>query len=173
MEVLEAVKASGSVSKFKSTPIAESKIQALANAARMAPSAENLQPYKFVVVSDEDLKRKVAAACQNAKRFADAPVILVACARLDEAEAMVGGFMNSYPVDVGIAISYVTLAAVNEGLGTAWEFSFSDEKVREALGIPANAARVVALTPLGFPEAHDPPPGRKHTGDLLSHNAYD
>lgn len=173
MEVQEAVKASRSVSKFKATPIPEDKIQALASAARMAPSVENLLPWKFVVVSDEDLKRKLAGAVTNGKRLPDAPLVFVACARLDEAEATVGGYMNSYPVDVGMAISYLTLAAVNHGLGTNWVFSFNEEKVREALRIPEGAARVVALTPLGFPEAWDPPAGRKHTGELLAYNGYE
>ena len=173
MEVLEAVKASRSVSKFKSTPIPEDKVLAIAGATRMAPSVENLQPYRFVVVTDEDLKRKLAGACTNARRLADAPLVLVACARLDEAEATVGGYMNSYPVDVGMAISYLSLAAINEGLGTSWVFTFNEGKVRDALGIPADAAKVVALTPLGIPEAWDPPAARKHTSELLSYNAFE
>jgi nitroreductase len=173
MEVLEAVKASRSVSKYKPMPIPDDKIHALAAAARMAPSAENLQPYKFVVVNDEDLKRKIAGACSSGKRLADAPCVLVACGRLDEAEATVGGFMNSYPVDVGMAMSYLSLAAVNEGLGTSWVFAFNEEKVREALRIPADTARVIALTPLGVPEAWDPPAGRKPPSEILSFNGYD
>ena len=173
MEVPEAVKASRSVSKFKPTPIGDDKVVALANAARMAPSAENLQPWKIVAVTDEDLKRKLSGAITNGKRLPDAPVVLVACARLDEAEALVGGYMNSYPVDVGMAISYLTLAAVNQGLGTHWIFSFNEAKVQEALRIPPGAAKVVAISPLGVPEGADPPQGRKHTGELLSHNGYE
>jgi nitroreductase len=173
MEVPEALKASRSVSKFRSTPIPEDKIQILAAAARMAPSAGNLQPYKFIVVTDEDLKRKIAGACTNGRKFPDAPTVLVACARLDEAEATVGGYMNSYPVDVGMAMSFLSLAAVNEGLGTAWVFAFNEEKVREALRIPAEDARVVAFTPLGIPEAWEPPTGRKPPSELLAFNGYD
>ena len=63
MEVQEAVKASRSVSKFKPTPIGDDVVQSLVGAARMAPSADNLQPWKFVAVSDEDLKRKLSGAC--------------------------------------------------------------------------------------------------------------
>ncbi len=173
MELLEAVKASRSVSKFRSNPIGDDKIQALASAARMAPSADNAQPWKFVVVSDEDLKRKLAGACTNGRKLPDAPLVFVACARLDEAEAMVGGYMNSYPVDVGMAISYLTLAAANLGLGTNWVFSFNEGKVREALRIPEGAARVVAFTPIGLPEAWEPPAGRKPTGELLAYNGYE
>src|SRR3972149_2703245 len=91
MEVPEAVKASRSVSKFKPTPIGDDKVVPLANAARMAPSAENLQPWKIVAVTDEDLKRKLSGAITNGKRLPDAPVVLVACARLDAAEALARG----------------------------------------------------------------------------------
>ena len=173
MEVQEAVKASRSVSKFKPTPIGDDVVQSLVGAARMAPSADNLQPWKFVAVSDEDLKRKLSGACTNGKRLPEAPFVLVACARLDEAEATIGGYMNSYPVDVGMAISYLTLTAQGQGLGTNWVFSFNEEKVRELLRIPADQAKVVAMTPLGIPETWEPPVGRKHTGELLSHNVYD
>ncbi len=173
MEVPEAVKASRSVSKFKSIPIGDDKIQALGNAMRMAPSAENLQPWKLIVVNDEDIKRKLSGAVMNGRGLPNAPVVLVACAKLDEATATVGGYMNSYPVDVGMAISYLTLAAVNQGLGTNWVFSFNEGKVREALRIPEGAAHVVALSPLGVPDVADPPEGRKHTGELLSYNGYE
>ena len=172
MEVLEAMKSVRSVSKFRPDPVSEQKVQAVVNAARLAVSAENIQPWKFVVVSDEDRKRKLAGAVTNSKHLPEAPVVVVACARLDEAVAMVGGYMNSYPVDLGMALSNLTVAATSEGLGTSWVFSFNEEKVKALLGIPADA-RVVGLTSLGIPEAFEPPAGRKHLSEILSYNAYD
>ena len=172
MEVLEAIKSVKSVSKFKPDPVPEQKVQAVVNAARLALSADNLQPWKFIVVSDEDRKRKLAGSTTNGKKLPDAPLMVVACARLDEAVAMVGGYMNSYPVDVGMAIAQLTVAATSEGLGTSWVFSFNEEKVKALLGIPADA-HVVGLTSLGFPEAFEPPAGRKHLSEILSYNTYD
>jgi nitroreductase len=172
MEVLEAIKSGKSASKFKPTPVPEQKIQAVFNAARLAPSAENLQPWRFIVVNDEDLKKQVKAACTNAKRIGDAPLVVVACARMDEAVAMIGGYMNSYPVDVGMALSHLSLAATSEGLGTSWVFAFNEEKVKAALGIPDDA-KVVGLSPLGYPEALEPPEGRKHLSEILSYNGYE
>jgi len=172
MEALEAIKSVKSVSKFKPNPVPEQKVQAVMNAARSAQSAENLQPWKFIVVSDEDAKRKLAGACTNSKHMADAPLVVVACARLDEAVAMIGGYMNSYPVDVGMAIAHLTVAATSEGLGTSWVFSFNEEKVKALLGIPQDA-RVVGLTPMGVPEAQEPPSGRKHLAEILAYNAYE
>src|SRR2546421_8964621 len=128
MEVLEAIKSVKSVSKYKPDPIPEQKVQAVMNAARFAHSAENLQPWKFVVVSDEDTKRKLAGACTNGKHMADAPLVVVACARLDEAVAMIGGYMNSYPGELGMALANVTLAATAEGLGASSIFPVNEGK---------------------------------------------
>src|SRR2546428_14195652 len=102
MEVLEAIKSVKSVSKYKPDPVPEQKVQAVVNAARFALSADNFQPWKFIVVSDEDAKRELAGACTNGKHMADAPLVVVACARLDEAVAMIGGDIKSYPGAVGI-----------------------------------------------------------------------
>src|SRR2546428_11198346 len=105
MEALEAIKSVKSVSKYKPDPIPEQKVQAAMNAARFANSADNLQPWQFIVVSDEDTKRKLAGACTNAEHMADAPLGAVACARLDDAVAMIGGDMNSDPLDPGTALA--------------------------------------------------------------------
>ena len=171
MEVLEAIKQAKSVSKFRPDPIPEQKIQTVLNAARLAPSVENLQPWKFIAVTDEDAKRKLAGMVTNG-RLLEAPVVIVACARLDEAVGLIGGYMNSYPVDLGMALANLTLAATSEGLGTSWVFAFNEEKVRSLLRVPEDA-RVVGLTPVGFPEAHEPPSGRKHLSEILAYNAYE
>ena len=171
MEVLEAIKQAKSVSKFRPDPIPEQKIQTVLNAARLAPSVENLQPWKFIAVTDEDAKRKLAGMVTNG-RLLEAPVVIVACARLDEAIGMIGGYMNSYPVDLGMALANLTLAATSEGLGTSWVFAFNEEKVRSLLRVPEDA-RVVGLTPVGIPEAHEPPSGRKHLSEILAYNAYE
>src|SRR5437016_13612336 len=172
MEVLEAIKSVKSVSKYKPDPVPEQKVQAVVNAARFAVSADNIQPWKFIVVSDEDAKRKLAGACTNAKHLADAHLLVVACARLDEAVAMIGGYMNSYPVDLGMALAKVTVAATSAGLGTSWVFAFNEEKVRSLLSIPADA-RVVGLAPLGIPRALEPPAARRQPSEIIADNAYD
>src|SRR5437867_11348857 len=100
MEALEAIKSVKSVSKYKPDPVPEQKVQAVLNAARFAPSAENLQPWKFIDVSDEDAKRKLAGACTNAKHLADAPPVLVTCPRAGQAVALIGGYLHPYPLDL-------------------------------------------------------------------------
>src|SRR3989454_8289557 len=126
MEALEAIKSVKSVSKYKPDPVPEQKVQAVVNAARFAVSADNIQPWKFIVVSDEDAKRKLAGACTNAKHLADAPLVVVACARLDEAVAMIGGYMNSHPGGGGIGLADVTVAATRGGVRDSLGFALHE-----------------------------------------------
>src|SRR2546429_9372651 len=90
MEALEAIKSVKSVSKYKPDPVPEQKVQAVVNAARFAVSADNIQPWKLIVVPDEDAKRQLAGACTNGKHMADAPLLDGAGARLDASVAMSG-----------------------------------------------------------------------------------
>src|SRR2546422_11286479 len=124
MEVLEAIKSVKSVSKYKPDPVPEQKVQAVVNAARFAVSADNIQPWKFIVVSDEDAKRKLAGACTNGRHMTDAPLVVVACARLDEAVAMLGGEKNPAPGDWGQGRAEVTWAATGGGVGPLPHSSF-------------------------------------------------
>src|SRR5437879_3469540 len=131
----------------------------------MSSSLSRRQAAKVIVVSEEHANRTLARAGTNGRHLADAPLVVAACARLDEAVAMIGGYMNSYPVDVGMALATVTVAATSEGLGTSWIFTFNEEKVKSLLNIPADA-HVVGLTPLGIPEAYEAPAGRKHLSEI-------
>ncbi|MFQ6127695.1 MAG: nitroreductase family protein [Thermoplasmata archaeon] len=172
MDVLEAMKERKSVRKYKPMPLSAQQIQKIFNAVRMAPSVDNLQPWRFIIVNDEDLKRSLAAASSNQKWIAEAPLVVVACGLLDEAQGMIGGFMNSYPVDVALAMAYLTLAAHNEGLGTCWVNAFNEEKVRSVVGAPLDV-KVVALTPLGVPDGDPEPSGRKHLNEIVCYNKYE
>src|SRR2546426_12579087 len=111
MEVLEAIKSMKSVSKYKPDPVPEQKVQAVVNGARFAVSADNIQPWKFIVVSDEDAKRTLSGACTNGRHMADAPLVVLAWARLDEAVAMIGGYHNSYPGALGMGHAHGPVAA--------------------------------------------------------------
>lgn len=172
MDVLEAMRGRKSVRKYEPTPLSAEQIQKVFSVVRMAPSVDNLQPWKFVIVNDEDIKRELAAASSSQKWIAEAPLVVVACGLLDEAQGMIGGFMNSYPVDVAMAMSYLTLAAHNEGLGTCWVNAFNEDKVRSVLGAPDDV-RVVALTPLGVPGGDPESSGRKHLNEIVCYNKYE
>ena len=172
MDVADAVKARRSVRKYKSTPVPEEALKKVLNAARLAPSAANLQPWKFVIVMDEDVKRQLAAACNSMNWISRAPIVIVACANMDVAIAMIGGYMNSAPVDVAIALTQMSLVATSEGLGTCWIGAFKEEKVAALLNIPKDC-RVVSVMTLGYPDEAPGNPGRKNISEIVSYNKFE
>jgi len=150
MEFYEVIKTRRSVRSYKPDPIPEDVLERVLDAARIAPSGSNRQPWKFIVVKDEETKKKLVPACHNQSWIADAPVIIVACAR--ELDYNRGGYMGklSGVMDAAIAFTHLILAARTEGLGTCWIGSFDNERVKEILEVP-KGWNVAALTPLGYP----------------------
>lgn len=171
MDLMDAIKTRRSVRKYRPSPVPESLLKEVLNAARYAPSADNAQPWKIIVVMDEQTKAKLAAAANGQKFIAQAPLVLVACGLPDEAFPTVGGYMNSHVIDVSIALDHLTLAAHAGGLGTCWIAWFKEDKVREILGIPEDV-RVVALTPLGYPDESPERTPRKPLEDLVVYERY-
>jgi len=165
MDLMEAIKTRRSIRRYKNLQIPETLLREVLNSARLAPSADNSQPWKIVVVRDEQVKARLAAACNGQKFMAQAPMILVACGIPEDAFPTVGGYMSSHVIDATIAVDHLTLAAHALGLGTCWIASFKEDKVREILGIPEDV-RVVALTPLGYPDENPERTPRKNLEDL-------
>ena len=104
------------------------------------------------MITDEDTRDRLVPACKNQKFIAEAPVVIAVCGHEEMAYQKMGGYWNSMPVDIGIALEHLMLAAEAEGLGTCWIGAFVEEEVREILAIPAEV-KVVALTPVGYPAA--------------------
>lgn len=147
MNLTEAIKQRYSVRAYKSESVPEEKLNKVLEAARMAPSAHNAQEWKFVVVRDEQ-KRQALFEAAGQGFLREAPVIIAGVALAPE-DIMRGG-AHTYAVDLAIAIDHMTLQAVEEGLGTCWVGSFSQETVKSALNIPEQY-KVVALLSLGYP----------------------
>ncbi len=152
MNVLEAIKIRRSVRAYSPKLIPAALLEKMKQALRCAPSACNLQPWRFILVMDAKLRKAVAEASNGQTWMADAPVIVVACGFPDQAYKKMGGYGNSVDVDLAIALDHLTLAAAAEGLGTCWIGAFREPEVKKLLGIP-DTVKVVALTPLGFPAA--------------------
>ena len=172
MDLMEAIKTRRSIRKFRETRIPENLLKEVLNAARLAPSADNAQPWKIIVVRDEQTKHKVTQACNGQKFLVQAPVVLVLCGIPEEAFQTVGGYMSSHVIDASIALDHVTLAAHSLGLGTCWVAWFKEEKVKDILGIPEDV-RVVALTPLGYPDESPERPSRKNLEELIAYDKYE
>ena len=147
MKVMEAIAERRSIRSFSSQPVEDEKLLRVLEAGRLAPSARNMQDWKFVVVKDPGLRQRLAEAARNQEFVGQAPVVIVACGTSDY--VMTCGQLT-YPIDVAIAVDHMTLAAVEEGLGTCWIGAFYEDKVKEILEVP-ETIRVVALLPLGYP----------------------
>jgi len=148
MALLKQIKQRYSVRSYQNRNVEKEKLETVLEAGRMAPSARNIQQWRFVVVQDAELRKKLVPAANNQSFVAEAPVI-IACCGIDTDYVMRCGQL-AYPIDVAIAIDHMTLQAVEEGLGTCWIGSFQEDQVKSILGIPGEA-RVVELLTLGYP----------------------
>lgn len=158
MEVFEAIAKRRSIRAYRNEAVPEDALAKVLEAARMAPSAGNRQEYKFIVVKDDTLKKALVPACNNQAFVGDAGVVIVGCATNPE--------RRYSPVDVAIALDHMTLAATSLGLGTCWIGAFSEEKVKEVLGIPQGVT-VVCLLPLGVPASEGVMRARKTKEELF------
>jgi nitroreductase len=150
MNVHEAIQNRRSVREFSTRPIPATSVARLRDALRFAPSACNLQPWQFVLVTAPQLRDEVAKVANEQLFIAKAPLLVVACGFPDQAYQHMGGHGNSIDIDVAIALDHLTLAAVAEGLGTCWIGAFDERKVKTLLRIPTKA-KIVAMMPIGFP----------------------
>lgn len=141
MDVFEAIEKRRSIRKYRDTPVPREKLEKILEAARLAPSASNVQPRHFIVVTDEERKKSLSAG-MFAGFLKQAPVVIVACG--DEKKSP-----KWYAIDVAIAVENMVLAATGERLGTCWIGSFDEAKVRDVLKIPENL-RVVVLLAVGY-----------------------
>ena len=173
MEFYEVVRTRRSIRAYRPDPIPEDAFNRVLEATRVAPSGSNRQPWRFIIVKDEGLKRRLAAACGNQGFIAEAPVVVVACGF--DINYNRGGYMGemSMLVDVSIAFTHLILAARAEGLGTCWIGAFDNDEVKEILEIPEDV-NVVAVTPLGYLEDDRfPEPGpRKPLTEIVTTDRF-
>jgi len=169
--LMEIIRFRRSIRSYKPKKIEDDKLEYILQAFRKAPSAKNLQPWKLVVVKNKKKIGDLAIACNNQTFISEAPVIIVACAKEDEAYGVMGGYMNSYPIDIAIAMEHLILAATEKGLGTCWIGAFKEKLVKDLLKIPENV-RVVALTPVGYPAEEKPKRGRKSLSEVVCYERY-
>ena len=148
MNVFEAIRKRSSVRSFLDKPIENDVLISVMEAGRLAPSAKNRQEWRFIVVKDSQLRKKIGEAANGQTFVGEAPVVLVACGVTDGYVMSCG--QPSYPIDIAISLDHISLAAVELGLGTCWIGAFNEDMVKEILGIPKEI-RVVELMPIGYP----------------------
>ena len=149
MNVLDAIRERRSVRAYKPQAVPDESLTRVLEAARLAPSANNRQDYMFVVVKDATKREKLVNAAGDQGFVGEAPVVIVAVSL--NPERIMSCEVPAYAVDLAIAVDHMTLAAVEEGLGTCWIGAFSQKKVKEILGIP-DERKVLTVLPLGYPD---------------------
>lgn len=169
MNIYEAINKRQSIRKYKPDPVSDDILERILKAVQRAPSGKNGQPWRFIVVKDDTLRKALVPACRDQAFIADAPVIIVGCAVEEESYPKQGGYMKSWSIDLGIAFTHLMLAAAAEGLGTCWIGAFEEDKVKQALNI-SDKFRVVGLTPLGYPLELPPLRTRKPLSDIVFYN---
>lgn len=170
MNVLEAIRNRRSIRLFENKAVDRETLLKVLEAARLAPSAGNAQPWSFVVITDDNVKKSLRLAYDR-DWFVTAPAIIVACSLPEKAWKRQDG-EQYWKVDVSIAMQNLILVAQEEGLGTCWVASFDEKRVKNVLGIPRNV-RVVAMTPLGYPaEQKGPVTERKSLEEIIHYEHW-
>ena len=155
----ELIRNRRSIRRFIDKPVEREKILACLEAARLAPSAENVQPWRFIVIDNPEIKEKFSKEAFSGiyfpSKFASkAPVIIVILARLDIIANRIGKQIqgiNYYLIDIGIAGEHIVLQAQELGLGTCWIGWFNIRKVRKFFKIPKKY-KIVSLIAMGYYE---------------------
>ncbi|HAX62241.1 MAG TPA: NAD(P)H nitroreductase [Elusimicrobia bacterium] len=158
MNFLELVKKRQSVRKYSDKPVPKDALERCLEAARLAPSACNSQPWSFIVVASPELKNKVAEAAfsgiYSSNFFAKAaPVLVVVITEHSKFIASLGGYFRGTQynlIDVGIAAEHFVLQAEEEGLGTCWLGFFNEKAVKKVLDIPKDKKADIIIS-VGYP----------------------
>ena len=168
MDVAQAIRSRYSCRNYTGKPLERDKLRAVLEAARLAPSAKNLQDWRFVVVTDGQLKEKVAAAANNQTFLEAAGAIIIACTVSDHVMRC-GQAIG--PIDVAIALEHMCLQATELKLATCWIGSFYPDKIKQIAGIP-EGVMIVELLALGYPADAPREPRREPIEKIVSFETW-
>ena len=177
MEFSELIRVRQSDRKYLPQEVEKEKIVKCLEAARLAPSANNSQPWKFIVVNEPELKDKVAALAAGLgmnKWAVQAPVIIAVVLETPGFTTRLGGLLKGKEfrlMDIGMAVEHLCLQAADLGLGTCIMGWFDERKVKKALNIP-RSRRVPLLISLGYPDTQTRRKIRKSIKEVTSWNSY-
>ena len=165
MDVSEAIERRRSIRRYEPRPIPDEKLTQVLEAGRWAPSASNFQPWKFIVVKDEKVRKELARAATYGSFLSQAPVAIA---------VIINPQASNHPVEDGAAATQnMLLAAYALGLGSCWIGSYGsvyEERAKGILGIPENH-RLLALISLGYP-AEERVSTRRPLSQLVSYDQY-
>jgi nitroreductase len=167
MDLLETVKTRRSVRAFLDEPLPPGSLDRLLEAVNLAPSAGDLQSYEIYLVQDSVVKEALVHAAYDQTFIEQAPAVLVFCANPLRAKRYGERGASLYAVqDATIAAAYAQLAATALGLGTVWVGAFEEERVAQALRLPAGQ-RPLAIVPVGKPAESPVAAPRRSLAELV------
>lgn len=169
LSVLDVIKARSSIRRYKDKPIHKQTFLSILEAARLAQSADNRQPWEFIAVTDPAMKRRLVQAAGNQGFVGEAAAVIVCLANPRES-ASVGPF-EGFMMDLAIAIDNMALTAWDFDIGSCWIGTYNEEKVKELLSVPKNL-RVVSLLTLGYPDQVPGAKYRKPLDEIVHYEKY-
>ncbi|MBD3380601.1 MAG: nitroreductase [candidate division Zixibacteria bacterium] len=164
MDFFELIEKRRSIRAYEKRPVEDEKLTRVLKAGRVAPSANNKQDWKFVVVRDKSKIEKLTHAFRQQKFVSEAPVLIICCGTNPEYVMTCG--QNAYSIDVSIAMTHMMLAAAELELGTCWLGAFYEDKIKKALKIPEEV-RVVGILTLGYTRYQPSPTNRKPLSEIV------
>ena len=168
--MLALLKARRSIRRYRPDPVPDEMVEQLLEAGRWAPSASNRQPWAFIVIRDEAIRRQVA---QHAAFYfirwahvAEAPLLIVLCG--DARNRFYRQFLHE---DVGLAGGQIMLQAKALGLGTCWIGALDRKAIAGILKLP-DRLEIIGLLTVGFPAEAPPPTSRKPLAEIVHYDVY-
>ena len=169
MDLFDAIRGRYSVRSYQARPIEQDKLDRVLEAARLAPSGSNRQPWKFVVVRDAETRKKLVPACCDQQFVGQAAAVIAGVGLMPD--RVMRCDVPGDPVDVAIALEHIALAAAAEGLGTCWIGAFHQDQVRQVLGIP-QTAKVIELMTMGYPADKPAAKSRKPLTEIVCYDRF-
>ena len=184
MEVMRAIKTRRSIRRYKTTAVDDKTVDLVLEAARWAPSWNNTQCWRFIVVRDSNIKVQLAKTLgkvlgkpnPSADAVRDAPVVIVACAELRKSGYFEGKVATDkgdywYMFDIALAMQNLALAAHSLGLGTVHVGLFNPKRVADILAVP-QGFEVIEMAPLGYPDEEPRVRPRKELFEIVFRDKY-
>jgi len=170
MEYSELIATRYSVRAYRPDPVEEEKLQAVLEAARLAPTAANRQPFQLVVIHTAGREEEISKIYRK-PWFVQASLVIAVCAISSQAWVRESDRFNARLIDAAIVADHLILEAANQGLGTCWVAAFNVGAARSVLQLTDEAEPVI-FTPLGYPADQPGPKIRKPLGELVRYEHW-
>ena len=173
MDILETIKNRRSIRTYKRQDLAQQTLDKLLEAARWAPSAGNVQPWAFVIVTSQKIKQGISLGAFGQKTLEEASIVIVVCADEKRAEQSYGSRGKTLYClqDTAAAIQNIMLTAHSLGLGSCWVGAFKEEEIRKVIKAPKEM-RPIALIPIGYPNENPAARNRRPLSEITRKETF-